>query len=75
MRMLVLAIVTAIGAAALTGPAIAQSVNPTIWQHPPVNCSEGYVWLPAYWDRVNIYHRGQCVTNQEYQHLYTHKHS
>ena len=75
MRTFVLAMIVAIGAAALTGPAVAQSVHPTIWQQPPVQCAAGHVWLPDYWDRLNVYNRGQCVTAQEYQHLYTHKHS
>lgn len=84
MRMLVLAMITAIGAAALVGPANAQSTRPPVTppavaqpaQQPGgLACPSGRVWLPAYWDRLSVYHKGQCVTTQEYQHLYTHKHS
>lgn len=72
MRMLVLAMAAAIGAGALVGPATAQPAPQPVQQP---QCSPGYVWLPAYWDRLNVYHRGQCITNQEYQHLYSHIHS
>jgi hypothetical protein len=84
MRMLLLAMVTAIGVGALVGPANAQSTRPPVTppavsqpaQEPGgLACSAGHVWLPAYWDRVNQYHKGQCITDQEYQHLMTHFHS
>lgn len=84
MRMFILAMITAIGTAALVGPANAQTSPPPV-NPPPVNqpaqepgglpCPSGHVWLPAYWDRLNVYHQGRCVTNQEYQHLYQHIHS
>ena len=55
-------------------PVIPPAVAPA--QQPGgVACAQGYVWLPEYWDRLNVFHKGQCVTNQEYQHLYTHMHS
>jgi hypothetical protein len=84
MRMFILAMITAIGTAALVGPANAQSspppVNPPAVNAPAqqpggVACASGHVWLPAYWDRLNVYHRGQCISDQEYQHLMTHFHS
>jgi hypothetical protein len=84
MRTLALALITAIGAAAVVGPANAQSGPPPVipqavaqpeQQPGGLACSAGHVWLPAYWDRLSVYHRGQCVTDQEYQHLYTHFHS
>lgn len=82
MRMLLLAMVTAIGVGALVGPANAQAppvtppaVNQPAQQPGGLACSAGHVWLPAYWDRLNVYHRGQCITDQEYQHLMTHFHS
>ena len=84
MRMLALAATAAIGIGALVGSANAQSARPPVipqavaepaQQPGGLACSSGYVWLPAYWDRLNVYHRGQCITTQEYQHLYTHVHS
>jgi hypothetical protein len=85
MRIPALAMITALSTAALLGPANAQSSSRPPVYPPPVNepaqepggltCPTGHVWLPAYWDRLNEYHQGRCVTNQEYQHLYTHIHS
>jgi hypothetical protein len=79
MRMLVLAMITALGTAALVGPANAQSTRPPVTppavdqpaQQPGgLACSQGRVWLPAYWDRLNVYHRGQCISLREYNRLY-----
>jgi hypothetical protein len=54
MRMAMLALVAALAAMTLTGPAMAQTAPD------PVGCPAGYQWVPGQYDRLGVYQPGHC---------------
>jgi hypothetical protein len=54
MRMAILAIVAAIGAATLIGPAEAQTAQSS------ASCPAGYQWVPSGYHRWGVYSLGHC---------------
>jgi hypothetical protein len=56
MRMALLAIAAAIGAATLAGPAPAKAQS----AQDSIGCPAGYQWAPGHYDRLGKYQTGHC---------------